>query len=247
MKCETLTATLGFAAAIGLATSAYSPVQAASITFEEKLASFSSNAVAWIPKFNPTLGTLNFVQITYDIDVSVGINFDRSSEPQTATIEPNVLRLFGPAPVLGGNAQLAFQDFGQELTIQPGEDFGGGFIFPFDETIERGFAYTETFDSRGTTVGSSTQNDFGTGVYTGSFGVVEFLFNAALDDPLTIIGPQPNLSVFPFVSGFVHVTYDYNDGTEEEEVSTVPVPAALPLMISALGTIGFMARRRKST
>lgn len=247
MKRKTLTATLGIAVALGLAVSAFSPVRAASITINETLASVSSSAFAFVPRFDTSLGTLNFVQITYDVDISVDINFENSSAlSQTMTVEPNVLRLFGHDPVSGGNAELAFQDIGQDLTIGPAQVFDVGVVFPRRESLEVGFTYSETFDSRGVTVGSSTENDFSTGAFAG-FGNFEFFFNAALDNPLTIIGLQPTSIESPFVSGFVSVTYDFNDGTEEEEeVSTVPVPAALPLMIVALGAFGVMAGRRKS-
>ena len=46
--------------------------------------------------------------------------------------------------------------------------------------------------------------------------------------------------------------YAYNDNTpgtwtlREEPVSAVPVPAALPLMASALGLFGFIKRRKQS-
>lgn len=247
MKSATLSKALGFAAGIGLAMAACSQAQGASITYETQLTTTSANSSGTLPKFDLSFGTLNFVQISYDLKTQLIINFENgTSSAKTSTIESNIFRLVGHHPVLGDNTELSFQQIGQDVTVPRGTTALPGLIFATTKAVDVGFSHLDSFDSRGVTVGSSTVQDFDKSTYVGS-GNFQFIFNALLDDPLEFSGLQPKSISYTRVEGELSITYDYNDGTGGAGVSTVPIPAALPLMTAALAAFGLFVRRKKSS
>jgi len=227
------------ALAAGLAT-ASTTAQALSITFSDTLSSNSAS----VQKFDPSLGTLNFLRIGYDLRVNLSSFFrNASATPGTTTLAPNSLRLEGPGPSLGSSGLpdqlLAGQSIGGDFTIQPALVFGSTTITT-TTVLDFGYDYQITRDSRGISLGSLTFLDFDKNLFVGP-GTFDFGFDASLDSPLTFTGFQPFLGAgSPFVTGTMTVTYDYT-----EAVAEIPTPAALPLLAAGLAAFGLMRRRTK--
>lgn len=230
--------------ATGLAITA---AQAGTITVSDTLSGSAPNvSTANIQKFDTALGTLNKVQIQYDLSVNLTALFVNSSTtPGTATLANNLLRL-------NGNNRDIFDTslpFGEITSQALGGDIAipAAFSPPTSTVVisgvaqpSFGFDYNSTFDSDGLGITAGTFFSFGTGLFEGS-GTFDFDFTATLDAPLTFTGFQPFLAPNPpSVSGTVTVTYDYS-----EAVVAVPAPAGLPLLAAGLAVFGLLRRCRK--
>ena len=116
----------------------------------------------------------------------------------------------------------------------------GSTILTATTTLDFGYDYQITRDSRGISLGSSTFLDFDKNLFVGP-GTFDFGFDAVLDAPMTYTGFQPFLGAgSPFVTGTMTVTYDYT-----EAVAEIPAPAALPLLAAGLAAFGLFRRRHR--
>jgi len=240
---------LGFATGMGIAAAGMETAQAATVTFSSKLVRTGSNGTASVQKFDTSLGTLNFVTIDYDLSAVFDLRFvNLSGNARTATVGENMIQLRGhdPSVKLLGSAPtedrlLQFQFIGGEFEIPPS---------PF-KLVSLGFVFEDSYDSRGTggLNGFGATGSFNKNRYAGS-GNFDFNFSAALALPLELSGLSNNFFVLgggsePVPFGKVTVTYDFTEAVVTPP-STVPVPAALPLLAVALGAIGLAARRKRT-
>tara|TARA_R110002110_G_scaffold118758_2_gene292893 strand:+ start:400 stop:1254 length:855 start_codon:yes stop_codon:yes gene_type:complete len=235
--------TVAGAIATGLTMTA-TTARAGSITFSDILSPSSTTvSTASIQKFDTALGTLDKVQIQYDLNVNVSALFrNHSFTPQTTTLASNLLRLNGNNRDIFDTSlpfgEIASQALGEDIPIP------GAFAIPNSTVVIPGsaqpvfgFDYMSTFDSDGLdTIG--TFFSFDTSLFEGT-GDFDFDFTATLDSPLTFIGFQPFLtSSQPNLSGTVTVTYEFT-----EAVAEIPAPAALPALATGLAAFGLLRRR----
>lgn len=223
------------------ATMTATTAQAAIITVSDTLSGDSAS----VQQFDSSLGTLDFVQIQYDLRVNLISYFrNTSTTPGTTTLAPNNLYLNGPGPSLSGGGlpdqYLTAQAFGGDFAIQPALTFGSTTV-PRTTTLDFGYDYQITRDSRGITVGSSAYFAFDKNLFVGP-GTFDFDFETTLDSPLTYTGFQPYLSAGPpWVSGTMTVTYNYTEAV----VAEIPAPAALPVFAAGLAAFGLVRRRAR--
>lgn len=237
--------TVAGAIATGLTMTA-TTARAGSITFSDALSATSTTvSTASIQKFDTALGTLDKVQIQYDLSVNVSALFRNPDfTPATATLVNNRLTLNGRNRDIF-DTSLPFQQINTQVL---GEDIpipaafavpGSTVVFAGTAQPVFGFDYDSTFDSDGLgTIG--TFFSFDTSLFEGS-GDFDFDFTATLDAPLTFTGFQPFLtSSLPNLTGTVTVTYEFT-----EAVAQIPAPAALPVLAASLAAFGLLRRRTR--
>ncbi|GAB2176672.1 VPLPA-CTERM sorting domain-containing protein [Dongia sp. agr-C8] len=151
----------------------------------------------------------------------------------------NFTGLFGPgaapAPFVLGHLNLTFDP---TANVIEGSTATLDFIDPLVFSDSLSFNYSAGTDSL--TIGGTTGGAAGL-----TFGIDDFslvVLNFTSGTPLfgSLLYEQASVpNVFGAASGLVHVT--------QSAVATTPIPAALPLLVSALGGLGLVGwRRRKS-
>lgn len=221
----------------GLLATTGTAAQAVSITVSDVI----SGGTASVQKFDTGLGTLNTVQIQYDISVGLSALFLNSSTTAgSVTVGNNLLRLNGRNWDIFDTSlpfgEMSSQPIGGDFPIAAAFTLPGGTVISQGTNVDLGFDYNQTIDSDG--FGSSGFFSFNTNLFAGT-GNFDFNFTAALDESLTFSGFQPFISPPPSVTGSVTVTYDYTEAV----VAEIPAPAALPLLATGLAAFGLLARR----
>ena len=208
---------------------------------------------AMLPLFDPTLGTLQQVDLRYDFDLTLGVAVNnRTLTPLTVDHPSNVLRITGPKffERFNFNNNVAVTRFEETLDVPAGRPLTVGsinLILPgrAQTLIDLDSVYART--SRPLQIRNIVlrpQGNVAPFVGTGD-RLLEFvsLTDSALNLPNSgsfLNGVRSN--TFWELDGTVNVTYDY---LAAPVVSTSPVsaPPALMLLLAGLAMLGFGKRR----
>jgi len=246
MKPGTLFPTFGIVASLAASIAGFPKAQAATLTVTGDLVGSQTNKTASIQKFDTSLGTLNFVRILYDLSATARLSLENPLfTAQLATIEENSIEVRGHEPDdFFGNTEnqlLRSQDFGQDVLVPAARTFANVVILG-RQNVGIDLSFVDAYDSRGRTFSNITIGQFDKNTYVGP-GNFDFVFNAAFLNPVVFTGANRAIisDRVPTLTGTVSVTYDFT-----EAVTTVPVPAAMPLLAVALGALGLAARRKRT-
>lgn len=168
-------------------------------------------------KFNPLLGTLNSVSLTFD-----------SALNASGTLTNNSL-FFGRYFLLtsGGIASLSGNGFNMIELLSAGASL---IHVARDMTMHIG-----PYADAGSKTATLTSN---LGAFIGS-GAVPFDFSSA--SLFAEIGLNGSLSIVPLIGGSARLTYDYTPNA-----SAVPEPASWAMLLLGVGAIGGAMRRRRA-
>ena len=222
-----------------------SSAQAAMISFTSDLVGPISSRTASVQKFDTSLGSLNFVRISYDLTSKLSVYYENNSfDIATATIGDNLLQILGHNPTSRfsstENQFLAATEISGDFQVAAARSFAG-ITLPGRRTVEFETTARRSFDSRGIRIGSITINNFNKNIYSGS-GNFNFNFSSSTQSPLLFSGLQPSLifTQLPSLGGNVTVSYDFTE-------AVVPIPASLPLFAAGLAWLGARSYRKKSS
>lgn len=201
-----------------------------------------------------TLAESAFAQTGVGIQQALGSEFNAANGPMTFS---GTITRSRSASIGGGAYNLGMTVGNVYFLVHPGFS-GGGFRFdsvnlatslvsPGSNIGNQNIGYTPTTDDIDfevvlTGVGSDYSfdvsiNQAGVGSFTSTYTLAQSVFGSG--------GSIASFGAFHngFGSGFGPV--DYSDFTAS--ISAVPLPAGLPLLLAALGGLGFASRRRKSS
>jgi len=183
-----------------------------------------------------------------------GIIFDtRMPTSGDGDLVPEVNRTPGVSPEPFGNVLIVAErltDSNMDGLVDNPDDNGGGGVFRFDFDVEStffGFAALDVTDGAG-----SVTID----LFSGDNSIFSFTIDdvaGAGVDLVTDIGDNVFFGLYENIFGengisgvtAAEITLTGSGGIDGLSYAPVPVPAALPLMATALGFGGFVSRRRK--